>query len=94
MSEAVTTEPTLGRRALVVVGLLAYLAAGFIYLTSGLVVPAPWIFILWGLWLVGMWVVARLVARWSWWTLAAGPLAFGFWWAYLAVGESLLGWTA
>ena len=81
------------QKAVVVVGLVAYLATGFVYLTSGLVVPMPWLAVLWVVWLVGLWLVARLFRAWSWWVLAAAPLAAAFWFLYLTAGERLLGWT-
>lgn len=75
-------------------GLVAYLASGFLYLTSGLVVPGLALVLLWLVWLVGMWWVARMVAVWSWWVLASGPAALAFWLLYLWFGETVLGWTA
>jgi xanthosine utilization system XapX-like protein len=93
LSSVTTPEPTVVQRILVVVGLIAYLATGFIYLTSGLVVPFPWLIVLWLVWLAGMWITARLMARWSWWVLSAAPAAMAFWWAYLSVGEAVFGWT-
>ena len=81
------------QKAVVVVGLVAYLATGFVYLTSGLVVPMPWLAVLWVVWLVGLWLVARLFRAWSWSVLAAAPLAAAFWFLYLTAGERLLGWT-
>lgn len=77
-----------------ILGLIAYLGVGFLYLTSGLVVPGVALLVLWAVWLVGVWGVARLVMRWSWWVWAAAPVAFAFWALYLAVGEDLFGWTA
>lgn len=94
MPVSVDAPPTLLRRVVVIAGLLAYLATGFLYLTSGLVVPGWGLIVLWAVWLAAMWLVARLVARWSWWVLAAAPAALVFWWLYLLVGESLFGWTA
>lgn len=85
---------TPARRVAVIAGLLAFLASGFIYLTSGLVVPHPWLAILWVVWLLGMAGVARLTARWSWWVLATAPAAMAFWFLYLMVGEAALGWRA
>lgn len=75
------------------IGLVAYLATGFIYFTSGLVVPGVALIVLWLIWLAGMWFVAKLVARWSWWALASAPTAVLFWLAYLSLGEALFGWT-
>ena len=88
------STPSGGQKALVMVGVAAYLVVGFFYLTSGLVVPFPWLAILWAVWLVGLWLVARLTRTWSWWVLAAAPLAAAFWFLDLSLGERLLGWTA
>ena len=94
MTPASGSVVTPGRRVAVIVGLLAFLASGFIYVTSGLVVPHPWLVLLWVIWLIGMAVVARLTARWSWWVLAAAPAAMAFWFIYLMAGEAFLGWRA
>jgi hypothetical protein len=93
-STLAVSGPSLARRVLVVVGLFGYLATGLVYLAAGLVVPGPWFFLLIVLWLVGLWFVAVHTARWSWWVAAAGPVALLFWWAYVSLGELLLGWTA
>lgn len=94
MSSATRASPTPIRKLGVILGLVAYLAVGFLYLTSGLVVPGMALVLLWVVWLVGMWGVARLVARWSGWVWLAAPAALAFWWLYLLVGENLFGWTA
>ncbi len=78
----------------VILGLVAFLATGFLYLTSGLVVPGVGLLVLWLAWLAGMWWVARKVADWSWWVLAAAPAALAFWWLHLWFGEAVFGWTA
>ncbi len=85
-------KPGWPQRVAVIVGLLLFVATGFLYLTSGLVVPMPWLGILWAIWLVGMWASARLTARWSWWIFAAAPAALLFWFAYVSLGEVLFGW--
>lgn len=94
MSSTVEAPPSPGRRIGVILGLVAYLAVGFLYLTSGLVVPGVALIVLWLVWLGGMWWVARTVAGWSWRVLAAAPAALAFWWLYLWVGETVFGWTA
>lgn len=94
MSSTVEATPSPGRRVGVILGLVAYLASGFLYLTSGLVVPGFALVVLWLVWLGGMWWVARMVAVWSWWVLAAGPAALTFWLLYLWFGERVFGWTA
>lgn len=80
--------------ALGVIGIILYLAVGFIYLTSGLVVPFPWLFLLWLVWLAGIFPLVRLFQRRRAWTPVVALAALGFWWAYLAAGEALFGWTA
>lgn len=92
MTDAV--QPSAGRRTLVMLGLLGYIATGFVYLISGLVVPIGFLILLLAFWLVGLWITATYVARWSWWVLASGPLALSFWWAYVTLGGAFLGWTA
>jgi hypothetical protein len=82
------------RRVLVALGLLGYVATGFVYVAAGLVVPGPWLVVLIVIWLVGLWFVAVHTARRSWWVVASGPLALAFWWGYVTLGELLFGWTA
>lgn len=86
--------PTPVRRVLVALGLLAYIATGFLYLVSGLVVPLGWLVLLLAIWLAGLWITTLQVARWSWWALAGAPIALVVWWAYVTLGGALLGWTA
>lgn len=86
--------PTAIQRVLVVVGFLGFLGAGLFYLGSGLVVPGLWVVPLWAIWIAGLWVTVRLAQRWSWWTLATGPVAFGIWWLYVTAGDIFLNWTA
>jgi hypothetical protein len=83
------------QKVLGVVGLVAYLIVGaFPYLASGLVVPGPWLFILWAIWLVGAVMAWRTFQRRPVWVLAFAPAAVAFWFLYLTLGEQLLGWTA
>lgn len=82
------------RKTAVILGVVLFVATGFFYLTSGLVVPLPGLAVLWAVWLRGAWAVARLVARWSWWVLAAAPAAALFWVAFLWFGETVFGWRA
>jgi hypothetical protein len=89
-----SNAPTSIQRVLVVVGFLGFLGAGLFYLGSGLVVPGLWVVPLWAIWIAGLWVMVRLAQRWSWWTLATGPVAFGIWWLYVTAGDIFLNWTA
>ena len=83
------------QKVLGVVGLVAYLIVGaFPYLTSGLMVPGPWLFIVWAVWLIGAVLAWRTFQRSPVWVLAFAPAAVAFWFVYVSLGEQLLGWTA
>jgi hypothetical protein len=88
-------EETMVRRIGRLVGIGLYLAVGFFYLASGLLVPFfPWLMILNMLWLVGL-IVAWWASAERWWiALVSGPIAWIFWVSYVSAGEALLGWTA
>jgi len=78
---------------MLVVGYVLLAVLSYLYLASGLVVPAPW---LWGLWAV-MVVLIGLSIRW--WhrpvlVLALPFVGALFWVAYLQGLGSLLDWTA
>ncbi|MGH2805921.1 MAG: hypothetical protein ACRDKT_01470 [Actinomycetota bacterium] len=85
-------NPVLGT-ILVVLGFLLHLVAGFFYLVSGLVVPAPWLIILWILWIV----LAAYAVRnrhHPWRVLGTPFVAGGLWFIYVEGGSRLFGWTA
>ena len=77
------------------IGLVLYLAVGFFYLTSGLVVPLfPWLLILNAVWAFGLVMLIRH-SRTRWWVApAAVAAAIVFWVAFLWMGDTFLGWTA
>ena len=78
-----------------IVGLLAYLLVGvFPYLPSGLMVPGPWLYILWAIWLGGALLAWRTFQSRPVMVLLFAPAAVAFWFIYVTVGEQLLGWTA
>ena len=78
-----------------IVGLLAYLVVGaFPYLTSGLMVPGPWLYILWAIWLIGAVLALRTFQRRPAMVLVVAPAAVAFWFLFVTAGERLLGWTA
>ncbi len=79
---------------LAVVGVLGYLAVGFVYLSSGLVVPFPWLAGLWAIWVGGAFVMGRTLRQRPAWSVLVPVAAFGIWIAVLLLGERLLGWTA
>ena len=83
------------QKILGIIGLLAYLVVGFFpYLASGLMVPGPWLFVLWAVWLVGLVLAWRTLQRRPAMVLLFPPAAVAFWFLYLTAGEQLLGWTA
>ena len=77
-----------------VLALVLMLPIGFFYLTSGLVVPGPWLFVLWALYLALVVLAVRLTRRRSWWVAAVPVGAALLWWGFLTAGEALFGWTA
>ena len=74
--------------------MVLYLATGFLYLTSGLVVPFPWLIILWLIWLAGIYLLVKNYQTRRAWTPLLAVLALAFWWLYISMGETLFGWTA
>lgn len=87
-------RPSSGETVLGVLGIVLYAATGLVYVSSGLVVPAPWLFGLWAVWAAGIWLLVRVFSRARAWTPLVAVGAVAFWWAYLAIGEAALGWTA
>ena len=85
---------TTSERVLGVVGIVAYLAAGLLFLVSGLVVPEPWQFGMWVVWLAGWWLVFRVYQERRTLTWLVAVLAVVFWVFVVQMGDWLLGWTA
>lgn len=77
-----------------IAGVILYLLVGFPYLASGLVVPYPWVFLLWAAWVGGLVVLVRVVRRAPIWTPAVAVGAVAFWVLVVQLGDWLLGWTA
>ena len=76
-----------------VIGFLLLLGSGFFYLVSGLVVPAPYLFILWALWLALL--AFAVVKRDDWRVVLTMPfVSVGLWFGILYLGGEFLGWTA
>jgi hypothetical protein len=97
-SPAGPPEPAVERRSAgptvaAVVALLAMVPVGFFYAASGLLVPGPWLFLLWVLFVVLVVVAVLLARRRSYWVLAVPVLGGGFWWGFVSAGEAWLGWT-
>ncbi|HEX6301114.1 MAG TPA: hypothetical protein VF148_11670 [Acidimicrobiia bacterium] len=92
MPDQTTSNPTATISG--VVGIVLYAATGFVYLTSGLVVPAPWLFLLWGVWLVGLYPLVRVFRHRRAWTPLVAVGAAAVWWLYVTLGGLFLDWTA
>ena len=90
---AVMTDSPAGPRIAAVIALLAMVPVGFFYLASGLLVPGPWLFLLWVLFLVIVSVGVRLFRRRSNLLLAVPVVAAVVWLGTLTAGEAWLGWT-
>ena len=80
--------------AAAVVALLAMVPVGFFYAASGLVVPGPWLFLMWAFCLVLLAVAVWLSRRRSYLVLAVPVVAAAAWFALVSLGEAYWGWTA
>ncbi|HET9260001.1 MAG TPA: hypothetical protein VFP42_07725 [Acidimicrobiia bacterium] len=94
MTQTSTHRWSTGATILGIVGIVAYALTGFLFVSSGLVVPAPWLFVLWAAWIVGIYLVIRLFVTRRALTLLAAVAAVAFWWVFITLGESILDWTA
>jgi hypothetical protein len=90
---AVMTDSPAGPRIAAVIALLAMVPVGFFYVASGLLVPGPWLFLLWVVFLVLVSVGVRLFRRRSYLVLAVPVVAAVVWLGTLTAGEAWLGWT-
>jgi len=90
---AVMTDSPAGPRIAAVVALLAMVPVGCFYLACGLLVPGPWLFLLWVVFLVLVSVGVRLFRRRSYLVLAVPVAAAVVWFGTLSAGEAWLGWT-
>ena len=72
---------------------LAMVPVGFFYAASGLVVPGPWLFLMWFLY-AGLLVAAVVFTRWrSYLVLLPPVVGAAAWWAIVTAGETWFGWT-
>ena len=79
--------------AAAVVAWLAMVPVGFFYAASGLLVPGPYLFLMWAAYVVLL-VVAVLLTRWrSYWVLAVPVVGGVLWWSVISAGEKWLDWT-
>jgi len=88
------SKRSLSGAVLGVTGILLYAMVGWPYLGSGLVVPFPWVFALWAIWVGGLFVLIRVVKRYPVWTPAVPVAALIAWVAFVQLGVWLFGWSA
>lgn len=94
MDDASTAGKGLAATVSGIIGIALYVATGFFYLVSGLVVPAPWLFLLWAIWVAGIYVLVTVFRRARAWTPAVAVAAAVLWWLYVTIGGAFLDWTA
>jgi hypothetical protein len=80
--------------ALGVVGISAYLLVGILYFGSALVMPYPWVFAMWALWIGGFIVLFRVFRDSRPWTPVVAVGAVVLWVIIVQLGSWLFGWTA
>jgi hypothetical protein len=76
------------------IGIGLYVAVGVFYLGSGLVMPYPWVFAMWALWLGGLFVLAKVFSASRPWTPAVPVAAVIVWVIIVQLGSWLFDWTA
>jgi hypothetical protein len=79
--------------AAAVLAFLALAPVGFFYAASGLLVPGPWLFLMWLLFLVLVVLAVWLARRRSYWVLAVPVVGGAAWWGIVSAGERWLDWT-
>jgi hypothetical protein len=76
-----------------VIAWLAMVPVGFFYAASGLVVPGPYLFVMWVVYAVLLVAAFVLTRRRSLLVLAPPVLGAVLWWSVVSAGEAWLGWT-
>jgi hypothetical protein len=84
---------TWGRTTAAALSLLAMAPVGFFYAASGLVVPGPWLYLMWLAYLGLLAVAVVLTRRRSYAVLAVPVTAAAVWWALISLGDAYWGWT-
>jgi hypothetical protein len=87
-------EHPLWTRVVAIIGIVAHVAVGYLYLAAGLVAPLYGIVVFWLLWVALLALAIRLLRRHPLWTLAVPFVAAGVLLGGITLGEALLGWTA
>ena len=85
--------PTWGARAATLLGFALLALVGFVYLVSGLVVPAPWLLVVWAVWVASAAFAVHNRHR-PGIVLAVPVVAMVLWVAILSAGGAFLDWSA
>ena len=88
------SESSLGGVVVGAVGILLHLIVGWLYLGSALVMPYPWVYGMWALWIAGLVLLVRVFRRSPLWTPAVPVGALLAWVVIVQTGSWLFGWTA
>ena len=89
-------RPRDGGAGFAVAAVLAWLAmvpVGFFYAASGLVVPGPYLFGMWAIYLALLAVTFVLTRRRSYLVLVPPVVGAVLWWSIVSAGEAWLDWT-
>jgi hypothetical protein len=83
-------------RAAAALAVVAHIGVGVLpYSASGLLAPLEGIVLLYTVWLaLAVGGVALIRAGRPWWALAIAPAALAVWFAVMAAGGAILGWSA
>jgi hypothetical protein len=88
-----TRTPSSGATVAAVLALLAMAPVGFFYAVSGLVVPGPWLYLMWLLYLGLLATAGWLARRRSYLVLAVPVVGALAWWSLVSLGDAYWGWT-
>ncbi len=84
----------MARRLVLALALALHFATGLLYAAAGLIAPTWAVLLLWGAWVVLLWLLVRLWRRRPVLALLVPPAAIGLFVGVLGAGGAVLGWTA
>ena len=90
---AMSPAPAWAAQGARIAGFVLLVPVGLLYLSSGLLVPLPWLAGLWALF-VAFASYAVVHRREPWRVLAVPVVAVLFWLGAVSLGDAFLGWTA
>lgn len=82
-----------GRGVAAALSLLAMAPVGFFYAASGLLVPGPYLYLMWLAYALLLGTAVWLARRRSYLVLTVPVVGALLWWAVISAGEAWLGWT-